>query len=97
MRNLFLHITFGSRVDLPRLCGGKLNIHLKGYYSRLVSVMMKGAKAANSADVLIKAIAGQDLCNRQGVLKYFNPEIKLQTYLFNIISRVPFLPVYMDV
>jgi glycosyltransferase involved in cell wall biosynthesis len=83
LRNPFNHMTVGFRVELARRCGGYPNIHLKEDYGLWASMMMNGAKVANSPDALVEATAGRDMYIRRGGWKYAKAEIELQSHLMH--------------
>lgn len=81
LRNPFNHMTVGFRVELARRCGGYPSIHLKEDYGLWASMIMNGAKVANSTDVLVEATAGPAIYVRRGGWKYAKAEIDLQFHL----------------
>ena len=80
-RNPFNHMAVAYKSDLARECGGYPQIHLKEDYGLWALMISKGARLANSSEVLVKATAGRDMYKRRGGLRYAKAEIDLQLHL----------------
>jgi glycosyltransferase involved in cell wall biosynthesis len=80
-RNPFNHMTVAFRADFVRSCGGYPNIYLKEDYALWASMISKGARVANTKEILVRASAGEEMYKRRGGLRYVKSEVTLQHHL----------------
>jgi glycosyltransferase involved in cell wall biosynthesis len=80
-RSPFNHMTVFYRTSLVKQCGGYPQIYLKEDYGLWALMISKGARLANSRQVLVVATSGIDMIKRRGGIRYAKAEIHLQSHL----------------
>jgi len=80
-RNPFNHMTVAFRADFVRDCGGYPDVYLKEDYALWATMISKGARVANTSDILVHATAGREMYKRRGGLRYVKSEVALQRHL----------------
>jgi len=82
-RNPFNHMTVAYRTQLAQDCGGYPNLHLMEDYGLWALMLSRGAKVANTNDILVEATTGHEMYRRRGGWQYARSEFQLQKHLIN--------------
>jgi len=85
-RSPFNHMTVAYRTASVRDAGGYPDIHLKEDYGLWATLLSRGARCLNLADILVHATADRDLYRRRGGLKYARAEWNLQLHFLRLRS-----------
>jgi len=80
-RNPFNHMTVAFRASFVRECGGYPDVYLKEDYALWASMISKGARAANTGEILVRATAGREMYRRRGGFRNLKSEVALQRHL----------------
>lgn len=83
-RSPFNHMSVAYRKAAVAEAGGYPALHLKEDYALWCSMIAKGAKVANSDQVLVHATTGRDMYSRRGGWKYAKGEIDLQRLMVSL-------------
>lgn len=94
-RSPFNHMSAAYRKAAVVSAGGYPELHLKEDYGLWCSMIVKGAKAANSDKVLVHATTGRDMYRRRGGWKYARGEFELQRLMVRL-SLKPVWRAYLD-
>lgn len=84
LRNPFNHMTVFFRRSFVLDVGGYPGIYLKEDYGLWALMISRGARVANSPDILVRVTAGIGMYARRGGVKYIKSEFKLQRFLANM-------------
>jgi glycosyltransferase involved in cell wall biosynthesis len=88
-RNPFNHMTVVYRTATVLAAGGYPEIHLKEDYALWATLISRGARCQNIADVLVRATAGRAMYRRRGGIRYVASEWSLQLHLFRVGHHGP--------
>ena len=83
-RNPFNHMTVIFRRSFVLDVGGYPSIYLKEDYALWALMISRGARVANSPDILVRVTGGIGMYARRGGVKYIKSEFKLQRFLANM-------------
>jgi len=94
-RNPFNHMTVAFRTNFVRECGGYPDVFLKEDFALWATMISKGARVANTANILVHASAGIEMYQRRGGFRYVKSEVALQRHLLkNGVTTLPNAIVY---